>query len=77
MSNNDPKGKPTSEILDMALEALTTHEKRLDKAVQNLATKKVELSENCKRRNTELDDILRSLQKLEDKLKELEATMRK
>ncbi len=75
MPYKDDKGKPVSELLDIAFDALTAHEKKLDQLVTKLAAKESELSENVKKQNANLNDIMKSLKALEDSIRELEAIL--
>lgn len=75
MLGRDDSEKPVSEVLKIAFEALTQHEKQIDKLIIKLATTKEELSTSTDKLSASLEKVSKGLLALENTINKLKGIL--
>jgi chromosome segregation ATPase len=71
MDNNGNADNSNSDIVNLALKALTEHEAATDRLIGKLSARKAELSTDMEKLNIAMEEVTRKLNMLENEIKKL------
>ncbi len=75
MANNENADNSNSDVVNLALKALTDHEAAMDRLIGKLSARKAELSTEVEKLNITVEELARKLNMLEDEIKKLKIAL--